>query len=400
MHLITPYKQPIVKLKLTRDLVRTIKRGHPWVFAEALRQQHKVEPGTHALLLDHKKGREVAKGYYHPHSPLAFRVCSLDTADQLNDAWAEKRMDQALLLRQSLFDHQTTGFRLFNGEGDGLPGLICDIYDKTAVIQLDGLAASNFWHVSGIAKWLTTTLALKTVYLKGQSRRKAPSQLLTGENPTSTYFLENGVRFTANIIDGQKTGFFLDQRDNRQQIRMIAKNRRVLNLFGYTGGFSVYAGLGGARHVITVDVARPALKTAEYHWQLNELPEASHQIIKADVFDFLAEAARKKDLWDLIIVDPPSFTSAKESVKKATAAYQNLIAAAATVTSPGGFLAVASCSSHIDMPAFLDICEAAISKARRRATLLQLNQQPPDHPTPLPFSEFRYLKFVLMRVEM
>jgi 23S rRNA (cytosine1962-C5)-methyltransferase len=148
-----------------------------------------------------------------------------------------------------------------------------------------------------------------------------------------------------------------------------------------------------------VDSAGPALQAAAEHWRLNDLPPATHLSVQDDAFHFLADAGRKKKSWDLVIVDPPSFAPSQETVEKAMAAYQSLIAAAASVTVSEGLLAAASCSSHIDAPTFLSICEEAISKARRRATLLRVNSQPPDHPTPLPLPEFRYLKFVLMRVE-
>jgi 23S rRNA (cytosine1962-C5)-methyltransferase len=339
----------MVKLHLDRDLVRILKRGHPWVFANALRRRPAAPPGAHAVLLANKKGREIAKGFYDASSPLAFRVCTLEPAEPLDDAWAQQRMKRALTLRQLLFDNQTTGFRLFNGEGDGLPGLICDIYGDTAVLQLDGPGPRGFWHAQGVADWIGQHLGVRSVYLKGQSRRGDDSQMLVGDRPTEAIpFLEYGVRFSVDIIRGQKTGFFLDQRENRRQIRTVARGRRVLNLFGYTGGFSVYAGLGGANHVTTVDVAGPALQVAGYHWQLNGLSPADHQPVKADTFEFIEAVTHQKKTWELVIVDPPSFASSKESVKKAMAAYQKLIAGAAVVTAPDGLLATASCSSHID----------------------------------------------------
>lgn len=398
--LITPYPTAPIKLRLARDLVRTLKRGHPWVYAEALRQLPSASPGAQAILLDNKKGREVAKGFYDAKSKLAFRVCSVEPDEALDNIWAEGRLRRALRLRQLLFDGQTTGFRLFNGEGDGLPGLICDIYGDTAVFQLDGPGPVGFWKIEGIASWVTQILSLQRVYLRTQARREGDSRMLKGETPDSPVpFLENGIQFTVDIVQGQKTGFFLDQRENRQSIKNVARDRQVLNVFGYTGSFSVYAGLGGATEVTTVDVAAPALKAAEDHWRLNGLPPDKHLSVKADAFEFLAEAAQKRKNWELVVVDPPSFAPSREAVDKAITAYQNLIAAAAAVTTSDGLLAAASCSSHIDLPTFLNICEEAISKARRRATLLRVNGQPPDHPTPLPLPEFRYLKFILMRVE-
>ena len=389
-------KSPL-KLRLAKDLVRSIKRGHPWVFAEALRRLPKALPGAPAILLDNKKGREIAQGFYDPSSPLAFRACTLTAGKRPDEDWALRRFERALHLRRMLFDENTTGFRLFNGEGDGLPGLICDVYNHTAVIQLDGAGPSGFWQPEGVAAWVADALAVGCVYFRRRDKR---GQALIGQTPTQPIpFQENGVRFTADVVRGQKTGFFLDQRDNRHRIKAIVAGRRVLNVFGYTGGFSIYAGLGGARQVTTVDLAGPALSTAQTHWRLNHLPAATHDIVEADAFHFLKTAAKKKRTWEVVIVDPPSFAASKAAVPKARQAYQTLIAAGAQVTEAEGLLAAASCSSHITPEAFMKICEAGISLAKRRATVLGIHGQPADHPTPLAFPEFRYLKFVLMRVE-
>ena len=401
MQLVQPHSKPLLKLRLNRNLTRSLKRGHPWVFADALRLRPPAPPGTQAVLLDNKKGREIARGFYDAQSPLAFRVCSLEPGQVLNDVWAQERFERALALRRALFDGTTTGFRLFNGEGDDLPGIICDVYGDTAVLQLDGAGPNGFWHAPGIARWLAEVLKLRWVYERRQSRRQAKSQLLVGDsllrNPVP--FVENGINFTADIIQGQKTGFFLDQRENRQRIRSLAANRRVLNLFGYTGGFSVYAGLGEAGHVTTVDLAGPALKAADYHWQLNGLDPTDHELVEADVFNYLDQMAQVEKRWELVIVDPPSFAPSKEALPQALRAYERLITTSATVTAIDGLLAAASCSSHVSLEAFLQLCEEGVSKARRRATLFGAYGQPSDHPTPLALPQFRYLKFVLMRVE-
>lgn len=397
-----PVGRPL-KLRLARNLVRSIKRGHPWVFAEALRDLPAARPGAWAVLLDNKKnGREIAQGFYDPNSPLAFRACTLNQSEIPDDRWAAECLNRALALRRMLFDDLTTGFRLLNGEGDGLPGLVCDVYGDTAVIQLDGPGPEGFWHAAGVGQWVAQTLSLGCVVRRPQSRDDGSAgQILIGPNPAAAVsFTENGLLFTADVIYGQKTGFFLDQRDNRQRIRKLAAGRRVLNVFGYTGGFSVYAGVGGAGHVTTVDLAAPALEVAAAHWQRNGLLPGAHHTIAADAFEFLEQAARPRQApWDLVIIDPPSFASAKQAVPKAVAAYQKLVALGAAVTAPNGLLAAASCSSRVGLEAFLNACEEGISKARRRATILGVHGQPADHPTPLAFSEFRYLKFVLMRVE-
>lgn len=399
MQFLKPSPHSPLTLRLARDLVRSLKRGHPWVFAEALRQHPNAPAGTPAILLDSKKGREVARGFYEPNHPIAFRVGSVEPNEALNDRWAEQRFWRALKLRQSLFNEATTGFRLFHGEGDGLPGLICDIYGEMAVLQLDGAGPAGFWQPEGIARWLVEQGVVRRVYEKYQARAGGEGRPLVGpapERPVS--FRENGLYFTADVVQGQKTGFFLDQRENRQRIKPLAAGRRVLNMFGYTGGFSVYAGQGGATHVTTVDLAEPALQMAEQHWQLNNLPLDRHRTVKAEAFQFLEKADKNEERWELVILDPPSFAASKETVPQALKAYQKLIALGAAVTTPGGLLAAASCSSHIGPTTFLTVCEEAISRARRRATLLGLYDQPADHPTPLAFAEFRYLKFVLMQL--
>jgi len=402
MPLLQHHSDAPLKLRLARDLTRVIKRGNPWVFAEALRHCPPAAPGTPALLLDNKRGKPIARGFYHPRSPLAFRTCTAEPTQPLNDDWARYQFERALALRQTLFDASTTGYRLFNGEGDGLPGLIADIYGDTAVLQLDGDGPAGFWDVPGIAGWLAERLSLQRVYLRPQARTEADSdgQLLIGSPPQKNIsFLENNLHFTVDVVQGQKTGFFLDQRDNRQRIGRLAAGRRVLNLFGYTGGFSVYAGAARADHVTTVDVAGPALAAADRHWQLNGLPADHHQSVQADAFDYLEKAQRRKKQWELVVIDPPSFAPSKQTVPNALKAYRKLVAAGAAVTATEGLLAISSCSSHIGPQALLQAVEEGVSLARRRATLLGLFDQPADHPTPLVLPEFRYLQFVLLRME-
>lgn len=403
MPLIASSESPLV-LRLNRDLARTIKRGHPWVYADALRDLPRASSGTPAVLLDNKKGQPVAIGFYDPASPLAFRVCDATGLAKLDDRWAERRLRDALTLRARLFDEQsagtqTTGYRLLNGEGDGTPGLVVDVYGSAAVMKLDGAGPCGFWNAPEIAGWLAESSSLNCVYER-RKERGTEGRVLVGSIPQYPVpFVEHGLKFTADLVKGQKTGFFLDQRENRHTIRHLARGHSVLNLFAYTGGFSVAAGCGGATQVTTVDLAKPAIDAAVDHWRLNGLPESLHEALAADAFVFLEVAARERRRWDIVVVDPPSFAPNQESIPKATTAYQTLIAAGARVTSKGGLLAAASCSSHINLEAFLTICEEGVSEARRRATVLGIHSQPADHPTPLVLPEFRYLKFVLMRVD-
>ncbi|ODA36483.1 class I SAM-dependent rRNA methyltransferase [Planctopirus hydrillae] len=425
MSLIRPVDRPPVHLRLARDLSRSIRRGHPWVYAESLREIPKVPAGSRAVLLDYKHNREIAKGYVDPNSPIAFRACTSDEKDRLDDRWARRQFDRAYRLRKALFRNPfsrdgsardqiegaapvddlagrpnlTTGFRLFHGEGDGLPGLVVDVYGDVAVIKLDGPAATTFWQAEGIAEWLMQATRVKAVVQRERDRGKE-ARVIAGElTEAAVPFLEYGLKFTSDVLHGQKTGFFLDQRENRALIRKLSYNRRVLNLFSYTGGFSIAAGVGGAQHVTSVDVAEPAIEVARQHWELNELPASQHEAISADVFDFLAEAKKSGHRWEVMVVDPPSFAPSQESLTRAIASYERLFGMAAELVSASGLLAVASCSSHLRDQQFLEICEESLSAARRRGRILTFNGPPADHPAPLALREFRYLKFALMQLD-
>ncbi|NIV11059.1 MAG: class I SAM-dependent rRNA methyltransferase [Aliifodinibius sp.] len=394
-------QSPPVKVQLARNLVKVIKRGHAWVYADALRSIPSIEPGTPAILLDNRGGKEIARGFLDPTSPIALRICTTQPGHHPSPAWAETTMQRALALRKSLFSpfQHTNAFRLFNGEGDGLPGLVCDIYDHAAVIVTDGAGPEKFWRVEQIAAWLGDQLAVTDVYHKYRQETESNTvQILASSRDPVVYFQENGFTFMANPISGQKTGFFLDQRDNRKAIMPWAKEKKVLNVFGYTGGFSVYAGKSGATQVTTIDTAQPALKDAEQNWQYNHLPPEKHETICEDAFEALSGAKQQKQTWDLVILDPPSFASSESSLPQAVKAYTRLFTLGAQVTEKGGVLAAASCSSHLRRDQFLKIVEESVSAARRRATLLGFHGQPPDHPAPLAMPELRYLKFILLKL--
>jgi len=388
-----------INLQLRRDLVRIIKRGHAWVYADALRDKPDAPPGSHAILHDNRGGREIARGFYDPKGAISLRIASTERGKPLDDRWAEMGMVAAMAIRAQLFDQRTTAYRLFNGEGDGLPGLVCDIFGRAAVLMADGPAARAFWDLQGIAAWLADKLALQCVYERFREQSRGRGQALIGDPPTSpVHFFENGLQFTANLVDGQKTGFFLDQRENRQRIVPFSMGARVLNVFGYTGGFSVFAGMGGAQHVTTVDRAKPALEAAEEHWRLNKLAPDIHTTIAAEAFEWLHDAVRRDEQWDLVILDPPSFAASKKVLPQAHKAYRTLIAAGAKVTAPGGRLAISSCSSHVDRQTFLGLCEDGISQAHLWARIFGMFGQPGDHPAPLVMPELQYLKFAILQL--
>lgn len=383
-----------VSLELALDLVRNVKRGHPWIYPEALKSRPRAPIGSIATL-SHKRLAPDAVGYYDPSSPIVLRICSVD-GEALDQAWAERRLKTALALRARLFPGgETTGYRLLNGEGDGVPGLVVDRYADTAVLQLDGLGPAAFWDKAGVAAFLAAELGLARVVYKP---RKGEPEALVGAPPEGEIeFVEHGVRFRADVVRGQKTGFFFDQRENRAAVRAFASGRSVLNLFSYTGGFSVYAGLGGASEVTSVDIAAPAVEAAARNWELNGLDPDAHRVEAADAFEFLAGAGGRT--WDLVVVDPPSFAPSRAALERARSAYEKLFGAAARAVSPGGALALASCSSHLDEAAFLELAQKGVSAAGRRAVVLTLKGQGADHPYPLACPELRYLKFALMGLD-
>lgn len=387
-----------VELRLSRDLVRLLRRGHPWVFADALAKRPDAPVGSVAKLLDKQGRRVVAWGFYDSEGGLAFRACVAERRAMLDASWAEGRLDRALALRRGLFDGQTTAYRLVNGEGDGMPGLVVDVYGDTAVLKLDGPGPEGFWDAEAIAAALVARLeGLERVYQRMRTKGGPSGRPLVGAAPAADVrFVENGLSFAADVVRGQKTGFFLDQRDNRQRVRGLARGRSVLNVFGYTGGFSVYAGAGGATDVTTVDIAPPAIAAAEANWALNGLAPGAHEGAAGDAFAFLERAERR---WGIVILDPPSFAKQRKQVPAALSAYKRLIAAGARVVEPGGLLAASSCTSQVGAEAFLDVCREGIGQARRVGTLLAIHDQPADHPSPLACPELRYLKFVLMRLD-
>lgn len=396
MSFIVPSKSEVVKLKLARDHSRRIKQGYPWVYDQWLVELPVAKPGSRAMVRD-RDGALFAFGMYDPNSPLAVRVCALES-EQLSDDLILQRLEAALELRRQLFDSATTGYRLINGEGDGLPGLVCDIYATHAVFRPDGAGPAGFWNFEAITEWLCSKIKLSCVHLKSRSAaddtNQQASRLLFGDlgQAQAVVFLENGLKFQADLIKGQKSGFFFDQRDNRLRFSKLLKGKSLLNLFGYTGGFSVYAG-STATSVTTVDLAKPAIQMAEINWSLNKFNPELHQAVAADAFEYLEKAKHAGREWQAIVVDPPSFASAERQVEKGKEAYERVFAMALSVLAPGGVIAFSSCSSHISSTIFSEICQKAFSKARRRARAIGLYGQPEDHPFPFACPELQYLKF-------
>ncbi len=385
--------------RLTRDITKHLKRGNPWVFADAL-EKIKGPEGQYGILSG-PRGEVVAHGFTASTVNLAFRVLTVGDR-RFTDAEVERRLLRAAENKRHLLTGENKCLRLLNGEGDDLPGLVVDYYDGVAVLKLDGVASEAFWKKEALAEFIMDGLKLpvRCVYFKRKNREEEKGLILKGEceQLTDLEFLEHGVKFRTNIVDAAKTGFFLDQRENRNFIRSVSRDKTLLNLFGYTGGFSVYAGLGGATRVTTVDIAPNAIKGAERNWQINHLAPGLHDAVCEDAFEFVAQAQKEKRLWDIVITDPPSFAPNQKAVAAAREAYIKVFADSLRLVKDEGFFAASSCSGHIGFEEFQEIVQEALSKARRRGKVVLVKGQPEDHPYPMALSEMRYLKFVYLQV--
>ena len=397
-------RRPTVRLiKPLRDRIRA---GHPWIYDRAVAALPRdVVPGQVIALADAEG--EVALAIADPASPIRARVVA-PPGTALDAGWTRGRAEAAAARRdRDPLLAGCTGRRLVHGEADACPGLVVDLYDTTAVVVFDGPAATAFWQprlpdvLAGLERGGAT---IAHAWLRGDRRRGAssPGEAVRGDPPADLVITEDDARFAVDVRAGQKTGFFLDQRDNRRTIRRHAAGQTVLNLFAYTGGFSLHAALGGARRVTSVDIAPPAIAGLERNLALTGLPAAAHERVATDAFDFLARAARQGRRWDLVIADPPSFAPSERTRPAALAAYRKLAAAALAVTEPTGRFALASCSSHITEADLLEQIAGLGAPGARGSgeplgslRLRAAAGAASDHPVLPAFPEGRYLKFLL-----
>jgi 23S rRNA (cytosine1962-C5)-methyltransferase len=405
-------------LRVSAAAQRALREGHPWVFDQAItRQSGEGQPGDLAVIFDDYR-RFLAIGLYDPTSPLRVRVLQHGAPAQIDRAWLAGKLAAAAAWRAALPESGTTGYRLVHGENDGLPGLVVDRYEATLVVKLYSLAwlpwladlraalegvlrnvpgtceAPGTWQPPGkssIVLRLSRELVGQPERLYGLSDGVA----LAGP-PTDgpVQFSENGLRFEADVLRGQKTGFFFDQRDNRAQVEKLAAGRRVLNVFAYSGGFSLYAARGGAAAVTSLDSSAPALAAAERNFDLNrQLPAVAacrHTILVADAFAGLADLRQRGERYDLVIVDPPAFAKQADEVGAAVRRYEQLTGLALGVLAPGGTLVMASCSSRVAAATFFAAVNRAATQAGRPLVEIDRTGHPIDHP--IHFPEGAYLK--------
>jgi 23S rRNA (cytosine1962-C5)-methyltransferase len=392
------------ELRLQKDLARHLRAGHPWVFRKAIEKAPKgLAPG--AIVDVTEDGRFVARGYYDPHSAISVRILTREPAEAVDAAFWRRRVARALALRGELV-RGTTGYRMVHGESDGLPGVVADRYDRFAVVKL--YSAGLGPHRGAIVDALRTEAdGLVGVYGRDEIPRDDDEQeggapagrvLWGAEPPERIEIDEHGMTVLVDVRRGQKTGHFLDQRENRRWVRELARGRpEALNLFSYTGGFSVSAALGGARHVVSVDVDTDAIALARENFRANGLDPADHAFATQDAFELLAAYKREGRRFDLVVCDPPAFAKSQRAVEAAVAGYASLNRAALAVLAPGGLLVTASCSARVTAEEFADAVKEAAFKTRVELQLVGETRQPPDHPVSLQFREGRYLKCLVLR---
>lgn len=384
-------------IRLKKKLERTLRQGHPWIFVDAI-SGTLPEAGKVVTVLD-DRGRFLARGLSEA-GPIGVRIfCTVD--EPMDKNLFARRINAAVSLRREVIPLETDAYRLLHGEGDRLPGVICDVYGKYAVLQFDGQAAP-VW-MSTIVDCLEPQLrnsGIENLLLRTGRGKERKAKSLFGKLPTAEIqIFEHGMKLSVDLVKGQKTGLFLDHRESRHRARELAKGKSVLNLFGYTGGFSVAAGLGGATRVDTVDRDASACTLAEKSWVENGLSPELHKAHTSAVQVFCEAAAGQKRSWDLVICDPPSFAPSEKKVCSALNAYRALHTAALGRVKPGGLYLAASCSSHVNMEAFEGtVLHAATRRDGRVLQILERWSAPADHPRIAAFPEGDYLKVILARL--
>jgi 23S rRNA (cytosine1962-C5)-methyltransferase len=380
----------------------SIERFHPWIFSGAIQKmQGNLTDGCSVRVFSYKN--EVLGYGHYQNGSIAVRMLSFDAQAPAEDFWINK-LSNALNVRRSsgLPTANTNAFRLVHGEGDGLPGLIIDVYDGVAVVQAHDVGMHLDRHEISQALQIVLGQELKVVYYKshgtlpGKLRDAQQDEYLFGAGIPAHVVVENDNKFLIDWEEGQKTGFFLDQRENRKLLGDFSKGKKVLNTFCYTGGFSVYALHAGAELVHSVDASEKAIALTRKNLELNGYNSTTHTCFAVDTFDFLKD---KQDQYDVIVLDPPAFAKHRDARHQAVKGYQRLNTEAMKKIKAGGIIFTFSCSQVVDRQLFYDTIVSAAIQAGRQIKVLHHLSQPADHPVSIFHPEGEYLKGLVLYVE-
>ncbi len=393
-----------LRLRITAAAETAVRSGHPWVFSDSvLESNHAGQTGELAVIYD-RKDRFLALGLFDPDSPIRVRILHAGKPQTIDHAWWQARLEQAIARRRDLFDAQTTGYRLIHGESDGWPGLVLDRYDTTLVLKIYTAAwlprlgeTLALFKENAPCERIVLRLSRNIQSAAETQFQHSDGQVLHGLPPTGpVVFLESGLRFEADVWRGQKTGFFLDQRENRREVETLAQGRRVLNAFSFSGGFSVYAARGGAAAVTDLDISPHALAAAQRNFALNKdcpgVAACHHETAQGDAFEWLAASTAK---FDLVVLDPPSLAKRATEREGALRAYERLATMGIARLAPDGNLVAGSCSAHVPAEEFFEVVRRAAAKSGRKFTELKTVRHPPDHPAN--FKEAEYLKVIYLK---
>ncbi|HEX4265889.1 MAG TPA: class I SAM-dependent methyltransferase [Verrucomicrobiae bacterium] len=401
-----PKREPQrLRLRVTAAAETQLRAGHPWVYGDSIREQNRDGTVGELAVIYDRKDAFLAVGLFDPDSPIRVRILHAGKPLAVDAAFWTAKLTQAIERRHGLFDEQTNGYRIISGESDGWPGLVLDRYDKTLVLKLYTAAwLPRFQEISNLIRaqlkpeHLVLRLSRNIQKAAQEMISKKDGEIIFGDRleacPT---FLESGIRFEADVCHGQKTGFFLDQRENRRAVESLASGRSVLNAFSFSGGFSLYAARGGAASVTDLDISAHALASARRNFALNQsdpaIARCRHELAQADTFDWLA--ANQSRQFDLVVLDPPSFAKRETERAGAIRGYQKLAGLGIPHMSAGGILVACSCSAHVSAEEFFDAVRLSAGRSTRAFQEIQTTHHAPDHPAT--FKEAEYLKAIYLR---
>lgn len=384
-------------VKLTAKGENYVQQGHPWVFSDSITKiNDDAETGDLAIIFGKRKNGMIGIGLYDANSPIRIKMIYSDSQPvKIDEAFFLQKIETAFQKRRPLLQTQTTSYRLIFGENDGFPSLIADVYNKVLVVKL----YSEIWlpYLKTILENLIKTSDANTavIRLSRGLQQSDAHQLKDGDVVFGTLenevveFIEHGVRFSANVIKGHKTGYFLDHRANRRQVGLLSANKTVLDVFSYAGGFSVHALANGAKEVTSLDISTQALEIAKQNGKLNDYL-GTHLTLAGDAFKILEQLISEKKRFDVVVIDPPSFAKQQSEIQLAKKKYAQLARLGEQLTAREGLLVLASCSSRVSADAFYEINEQTLKSSQRSFSVVEKTQHDIDHP--VSFSEGAYLK--------
>ena len=392
----------MIRLTLKRGREASVLRRHPWLFSGAMASADGDGSDGHAEVLD-AAGRPLARGAYSPDSQIVARLWTFQSEGDGREpdaALFRERFAAARRLREQILPPETTGYRAVNSEGDRCPGVLLDVYGDASVLELT-TAGTEAWR-AGLEAAAREVFAPGRLLVRESGAARDRSSKPESRHPKSEMatFTENGLRFAADLGAGQKTGFFLDQRDNRARLRALAQGKRILNLFSYSGAFSVAGLAGGASRAVDVDSSPAALALARENRSLNGFAAAAEDFVEEDVFDELRARVAAGESWDVVVCDPPAFAKKRSDVDSAARGYKDVNRLAMSLVAPGGWMLTCSCSGLVDADLFQKIVFSASVDARVPFALAARQGAGADHPISLDCPEGEYLKgFWLRRLQ-